>query len=64
MTTENTERTAAVEVAVLGHMKPILNRRKLSDISGVRRTTVRKILKQHKVHPNENSYMTMISIGV
>lgn len=39
---ENPVRTKAVEVAVFGHiaMEPTLNTSKLSDVSGVRQTTV------------------------
>lgn len=47
------ERDEAREVAVLGHvaMDPTLSTRKLSDVSGVSRTTIMRILKQHKFHP-------------
>lgn len=47
------ERDEAREVAVLGHvaMDPTLSTRKLSDVSGVSRTTIRRILKHHKFHP-------------
>lgn len=47
------ERDEAREVAVLGHvaMDPTLSTRKLSDVSGVSRTTIMRMLKQHKFHP-------------
>ena len=50
---QNPVRNKAVEVAVLGHitMEPTLSTRKLSDVSSVRRTTIRRILQHHKFHP-------------
>ena len=54
---QNPVRNKAVEVAVLGDitMEPTLSTRKLSDVSGVRRTTIRRILHHHKFHSNKIS---------
>jgi len=50
---ENPVRNEATEVAVLGEivMNPTLSTRKLSDETGVPRTTVQRILKHNKWHP-------------
>lgn len=50
---ERPVRNEAVEVAVLGHVAvdPTLSTRQLAAVSGVSRTTIQRILKQHKFHP-------------
>ena len=50
---ENPVRNEAVEVAVLGQvsMNPTLSTRKMSDVTGIMRTTLRRILKHYKWHP-------------
>lgn len=43
----------AMEVAVLGHINidPMLSTRQLPTVSGISRTSIRRILKAHKFHP-------------